>query len=101
MNNIYPPALHWSAPKFFFGQYVRLSDLPSPYMLYGCVLGISRPLFVSCWQYEILVDENSSPFTTAKDSVRDLILFWNEDDISPFYHPSSIEVYHKFLSRAN
>jgi hypothetical protein len=95
---IYPQALHWSAPKFFFGQYVRLADLPSPYMLYGCIIGISRPLLIACWQYEILVDENSSLFTTAKDSVRDLILFWNEDDICSFELPSSIEEYRKSLA---
>jgi hypothetical protein len=94
MNNIYPPALHWSAPKFFFGQSVRLSYLPSAFMLYGYVVGISRPLLYPVWQYEILVDDNSSLFATAKDSVRDLILCWNENDISPFIFPTSISEYH-------
>jgi hypothetical protein len=93
MNNIYPPALHWSTPKFFFGQLVRLSALPSPYMLYGHIIGIHRPLLVACWQYEILISENSSLFTSAQESVQDLILAWNEDEISPFHLPSSIQEY--------
>jgi hypothetical protein len=98
MNNIYPPALHWSAPKFCFGQYVRLSDLPSPFMLYGCVIGISRPLLYPVWQYDVLIDDNSSLFATAKDSVRDLILSWDESDMLPFIFPSSIPEYHRLNS---